>query len=70
MITLIYLIKPEEIIAEKTWLSTLQVYPVMQPFYNLSQNTKHIKVGVIVSPDVALTIKLRHPLQFQAEYRQ
>ena len=65
-----YLIKPEEAVVEKSWLNTLQVYPAMQSYFDWIQNVSYIRVGVIVSDDTALAIKLRHPLQFQADYRQ
>jgi hypothetical protein len=65
-----YLIKTHEADSEKEWLNSMQVYPAMQTYINWVQDTIHVRVGVIVSEDTALAIKLRHPLQFQAEYRQ
>lgn len=70
MIKLMYLIKTADADIEKQWLNSMQVYPAMETYTNFIQNTIHVRVGVIVSEDTALAIKLRHPLQFQAEYRQ
>jgi hypothetical protein len=65
-----YLIKPEEAAVEKQWLNSMQVYPAMQQYFDWIQNKMYERVGVIVSDDTALAIKLRHPLQFQVDYRQ
>jgi hypothetical protein len=65
-----YLIKPEESSIEKSWLNDMQVYPAMQNYYDWIQEKSYVRVGVIVSDDTALAIKLRHPLQFQVDYRQ
>lgn len=70
MIKLMYLINPEDAISEKTWLNSMQVYPAMQNYSDWIVNKMYVRVGVIVSDDTALAIKLRHPLQFQADYRQ
>lgn len=70
MIKLMYLIKPEEAAVEKSWLNSMQVYPAMQSYFDWIANISYVRVGVIVSDDSALAIKLRHPLQFQADYRQ
>jgi hypothetical protein len=65
-----YLINPEDAIVEKQWLNSMQVYPAMQHYFDWIQNKMYERVGVIVSGDTALAIKLRHPLQFQVDYRQ
>ena len=70
MIKLMYLINPEDAISEKSWLNSMQVYPAMQNYSDWIVNKMYVRVGVIVSDDTALAIKLRHPLQFQADYRQ
>ena len=65
-----YLIEPKDANAEKVWLHTMQVYPAIQDYYDWKQDKMYIRIGIIVAPDTALAVKLRHPLQFQAEYRQ
>ena len=70
MIKLMYLVKPEEAATERLWLNNMQIYPAMQPYFDWIQNVMYERVGVIASDDTALAIKLRHPLQFQVDYRQ
>ena len=70
MITLVYLIKPEDSTIEKQWLNGMQIYPSMRPYIDWIENKMYTQVGVIVSADCALAIKLRHPLQLQADYLQ
>jgi hypothetical protein len=70
MIKLIYTVEPKEAPAEKEWLRSLKVYPTFENYTDWIQNKLYVRFGMIVAPDVALMIKLRHPLQFQSEYKQ
>lgn len=70
MLTLIYLIDPADATAEKTWLKEMQVFPGTEDYVDWTTSKQYVRFCVIVSPDAALAIKLRHPLQIQAEYRQ
>ncbi len=70
MITLIYTVKLDAVDAEKEWLNDMKVYPSIQLAFDTSINQWVRRFGMIVSPDTATVIKLRHPLQLQKEYRQ
>lgn len=70
MIKLIYVIEIYEREAETTWLYEQKIYPTIVESYNWDKQRMLLKVGMIVSPDSALAVKLRHPLQFQSEYKQ
>ena len=70
MITLIYNVAPENAIKEKQWLYDMKIYPAISDYYDWISNTKVVRFGVIVAPDAAIPIKLRHPLQFQTTYKQ
>lgn len=70
MITLIYTVEPEQQTAEIEWLKQMHVYPSFQKYYDWTKGNKLLaRFAVIVTPDAALSIKLRHPLQFQADYK-
>ena len=71
MITLIYYIKPEDKDAEFEWLNDQKVYPACEETYHFDEKggfVKRLMIGAIVSPDAALTIKLRHNLAMQKDY--
>ena len=70
MITLIYTINPEDATAEKEWLREMRVFPGTEQYHDWIANKMYIRFCVIVPPDTALAVKLRHPLQFQVEYKQ
>jgi hypothetical protein len=70
MITLIYHIKPEERDTEIEWLRAQKVYPSVQDGWDFKSNQATSQFGVIVPPETALSIKLRHKLDYQEDYRQ
>jgi hypothetical protein len=70
MITIIYTVKPEERTAEVEWLKEQKIFPAITDWYDWKQNKPMIRFGVIVAPDAALAIKLRHKLDLQADYKQ
>lgn len=70
MIALMYMVEPKDAPTEKEWLRTLKVYPTSEMYSNWIDNKLYVRFGMIVSPDVALMIKLRHPLQLQTQYKQ
>ncbi len=70
MITLIYTIEPEEKANELEWLREQKIFPAIEEAYDWVKNKPILKVGMIVSPEAALSVKLRHKTQFQQEYRQ
>ena len=64
MIKIIYTIPYENKEAELSWLNTNKVYPsCLDLFLN-----KKTMVGVIVNPETALVIGLRHRLDSQTKY--
>lgn len=68
MIKLIYDIDPSDAESEKEWLNSMKVYPSISTRYDWVTNKPTTYVGVIVSNDAALAIKLRHPMKFQQQY--
>lgn len=70
MITLVYLVEPNDAPVEKEWLRSMKVYPSYEDYFDWVNNKLYVRFGVIVSPETALSIKLRHPLQVQEDYHQ
>lgn len=70
MISMIYEITPQQAPSERAWLKEEQVFPSERFHWSNKAGTLMSQFGVIVSPEIAVLIKLRHPLQFQGKYRQ
>lgn len=70
MITIVYHVDPSECADELEWLRVQKIFPAYEEQYDWKTQKSVIKFGVIVSPEQALTIKLRHKLDRQTEYRQ
>jgi hypothetical protein len=70
MITLIYTVSQEEKADELEWLRDQKIFPSYQDAYDWVKGVSVVKFGVIVNPEAALSIKLRHKLEMQADYRQ
>ena len=70
MITLVYYVSPAEKNAELEWLRDQKVFPAVADHWDWKTGAQLIKFGVIVGPESALAIKLRHKLEMQADYRQ
>lgn len=68
MIKLIYVIDKNCADDERKWLNDMKIYPAMTPHYE--NGAVKTLVGVIVTSEDALLIKLRHPLKVQGEYHQ
>lgn len=68
MIKLIYIIDKDSAAEEKKWLNDMKIYPAMTPHYE--NGTVKTLVGVIVTSEDALLIKLRHPTKLQGDYHQ
>jgi len=68
MISLIYTVNPEQKDSELEWLRDQKIYPGIEEFYSYQDNKMRVRFGVIVSPEAALSIKLRHRLDLQMEY--
>ena len=65
-----YTVKAEEKEAEIQWLRDQKIFPGYSEFYDWKEHRNMIRFGVIVSPESALSIKLRHKLDTQDTYRQ
>lgn len=64
MITIRYHVNKNDRSAELEWLLEQKIYPSVRDWDNVSE------FGMIVSPEAAVAIKLRHKLDTQTEYRQ
>jgi hypothetical protein len=71
MIKLIYKVEAKDKDFELQWLNDQRIYPAVKDWWDWTKNSKHyIQFGMIVNEQQALAVKLRHPLQFQTEYKQ
>ena len=70
MITITYHVAPAEKDAEIAWLKEMKIFPSTRLMWNWALNNDRVYFGVIVSPDAALAIKLRHKLDTQNNYKQ
>lgn len=68
MITLIYHTTPEQKESELEWLRSQKIFPAVEDYFDWIKEKTFIRYGVIVSPEQALTIKLRHNLDQQQDY--
>ena len=65
MIQLIYTIRPENKEKEIRWLHDQKIYPGIQNDFDWRENKPVVKIAVIVVPETATLIKLRHKLDIQ-----
>ena len=70
MIKMLYYVEPSQKEIELQWLHEQKVYPACQDMFDWKKGVPIIGIGVIVSPETALAIKLRHKLEIQSEYKQ
>lgn len=70
MITLTYRIPTEKKTDELEWLRSQGIFPGFENYYDWVTQKMVVRVGVIVSPEQASIIKLRHPLDSQETYRK
>ena len=70
MITIIYHTEPEEKAKELDWLHEQKIFPACQDRYDWVTQKTIVMFGVIVSPEQALSVKLRHKLDLQMDYKQ
>jgi hypothetical protein len=64
MIEMIYSVKEENKQSEKDWLKTLGVFP------SVHVDTIGTRFGVIVNPEVAVLLSLRHTIELKHKYFQ
>ena len=70
MIKLFYSVKIEDTDSEVKWLREQKIFPSHEEHYDWLNHKKFTKIGVIVSEEQALAIKLRHKVDLQQEYKQ
>ena len=70
MISIIYTVDTEKKESELEWLRDQKIYPSIEEYFNYQQNKMFVRFGMIISPEAALSIKLRHPLDYQTEYKK
>lgn len=70
MITITYHLRPEQKNEEIDWLRMQKVFPAVRDFWDFETGNPIVQFGVIVNPEMALLIKLRHKLDLQKDYRQ
>lgn len=70
MIKLIYTVAKDKREEELEWLAEQKVFPSIQPAWDWKKEEEVLHFGMIVSPEAALSIKLRHNLTMQTTYKQ
>jgi len=70
MIKIIYTVKPKDKDAEIEWLHDQKIFPAIQDTWDWITNAAVVQFGMIVSPEAALSIKLRHKLDIQSDWKQ
>jgi len=70
MITIVYHTKLEDKADELEWLRNQKIFPAVLDSYDWVTQKTVAKFGLIVSPEQAMTVKLRHKLDVQVAYKQ
>jgi hypothetical protein len=74
LLKLIYTVPASKKAAEVAWLKEQKIFPATEDFLRwpdgYTEPTYFTHIGVVVSDDAALAIKLRHNLDLQAGYKQ
>ena len=70
MIKMLYTVSPALKEIELQWLRDQKVYPACQDLFDWKAGIPLVGFGVLVNPETALAIKLRHKLDMQTEYKQ
>jgi hypothetical protein len=70
MIKVIYTVDYTKKQEEIDWLKLQKIYPATEDRYDWATQKALVMFGVIVSPEAAMGIKLRHKLDMHTEYRQ
>jgi len=69
MITLTYSIDADRLEDEKEYLRLQKISPAIEHDYDWIKEKRIVRIGMIVSADDALMIKLRHNLDAQYKYK-
>lgn len=67
---IVYTIPVENKEIELDWLYDQHIFPALQVYYDWKLEKNRLRVGVIVGNEAALSIKLRHKLDLQIDYRK
>ncbi len=67
---IVYHLKPEEKQDELEWLRDQMIFPAVEDYYDWKTQKMMVRFGIIVGSEAALTVKLRHKLDSQSDYRQ
>lgn len=70
MQTIVYSIEPDSREQEIAWLKEQKIFPSVTNMWDWSKSKPMLRVGVIVSNEAALAIKLRHRLDIQQDYHR
>jgi hypothetical protein len=70
MITIIYTVPIASKAEELAWLREQKIFPSCQDCYDWDKMEAKVRFGMIVNSEAALTVKLRHKLDIQENYRQ
>lgn len=71
MISLVYKIPYNELQSEKEWLNMLNIFPsISKSVLNLPTGISYCHLGMIVSAEAAILIKLRRQVSIQYEYHR
>jgi hypothetical protein len=70
MIRILYHVNPIERESELEWLRAQKIFPSHQEYFDWATQKLKIRIGLIVSPQQATLIKLRHSLDEQVTYKQ
>ena len=67
---IVYQITQEAKAEELEWLRQQMIFPAIQDFYDWDKQAMMVRIGIIVGSEAALSVKLRHKLNLQLDYRQ
>lgn len=70
MLKIVYQIESEQLNSELEWLRDQMIFPSTQKRYDFKTGKTYEMIGIIVSPEAALPIKLRHKLLLQETYHK
>ena len=70
MIKIVYTIATDKKTEEVQWLRDQKIYPSVTDSIDLNTYKPITYIGIIVSPEAALAVKLKHKLNLQIEYRR
>lgn len=70
MLRLVYSIQFDKTMAELAWLKSMFVFASTATVYDPITFVRRTRIGIIVSPEVAIIIKLRHKVDSVVPYEK